>query len=222
MLSPDAGVAPVGCQNEPTGDPGRAQADGRQVRQRPGQDPSRAARRAGPLGQRLPRHVAPPAAGPVTGAPGPRRAGRAVRPARRLHRRARQRGHQRVLGRGRVRAGPRARPAPELRRVLGEVRRRHRPGPVAVRADRGPGRSRQPPGAVAGARGGCLRADPQRDFDRGGDAGAPRAGRRPGSTDPGRRDQRRGRRCRYTPASSTSTTSPRRRALAPTAGCGSR
>ena len=53
--------------------------------------------------------------------------------------------------------------------------------------------SRHAPGALAGARGGCVRADPQRDLDRRGHAGAPGARRRPGSAGPGRRDQRRGR-----------------------------
>ena len=45
-------------------------------------------------------------------APGPRGPGRAVRPARRLRGRARQRRHHRVLGRRRVRPDPRARAAP--------------------------------------------------------------------------------------------------------------
>ena len=51
------------------------------------------------------------------------RAGRAVRPARRLRGPARQRRHDRVLGRRHLRAHRPAQPAPELRRVLVEVRR---------------------------------------------------------------------------------------------------
>ena len=47
---------------------------------------------------------------------------RAVRPARRLRGRARQRRHDRLLGRGRGLARARALPAPDLRRVLAEVR----------------------------------------------------------------------------------------------------
>ena len=46
---------------------------------------------------------------------------------------ARQRGHDRVLGRGRVRARARARAAPDLRRVLAEVRHRHEGRPVPRR-----------------------------------------------------------------------------------------
>ena len=203
-------------------DPGGAQARRRQVRQRAGQDPPRAARRACGLWSRLPRHVAPPAAGQVAGAADPRRAGRAVQPARRLRGRARQRRHQRVLGDGHVRADPRALAAPELRRVLGQVRGPGQPGAVAVRTDRGGVRPGQPSGAAAGPAGGYLRADPQRDLDRRGDAGAPRRGRRSRVAGRGRRDQRRGRPPGAGRTSSTCTTSPRRRASARTAASGSR
>ena len=55
------------------------------------------------------------------------RSGRAVRPARRLRDHARQRRHDGVLGRRHVRAHRTAQPAPELRRVLVEVRRRRSP-----------------------------------------------------------------------------------------------
>src|ERR1017187_4021161 len=81
--------APVSCDNEQHRDPGGAQAERRQVRQRAGQDPPGAAGRARELGSDLPRHVAPAGAGQVAGAPDPRRAGRAVRPARWLHGRTR-------------------------------------------------------------------------------------------------------------------------------------
>ena len=56
----------------------------------------------------------------------------------------------------------------------------HRRAGPGRRADRGVC-SRDAPGAVARARGGCVRADSQRDLDRRGDAGAPRARRRPGA-----------------------------------------
>ena len=52
---------------------------------------------------------------------------RAVRPARRLGGRARQRRHDRVLGRRHVRADRAAQPAPRVRRVLVEVRRGRAP-----------------------------------------------------------------------------------------------
>jgi hypothetical protein len=85
---------PVGCGHDQPREPGprdtgRAQARRRQVRQRPGPDPSRAADRAGRLGRRLPGHVAPAAAGQVAGAADPGRPGRAFRAAGRLHGRAR-------------------------------------------------------------------------------------------------------------------------------------
>src|SRR5258705_473444 len=155
--------------------------------------PSRATGRAGGIGRRLPGHVAPAAAGPVAGTADPGRPGRTLRPPGRLHGRPRQRRHQRVLGDGHVRADPRALPAPELRRVLGQVRGAGRPRAVAVRADRDRVRPRQPPGADGGPAGGHLRADAQRDLDRRGDAGAPGPRRQTRVAGRGRRDQRRGR-----------------------------
>ena len=99
---------------------------------------------------------------------------------------------------------------------------RGRPRAVAGRAGRDRVRPGQPPGTGGGPAGGHLRADPQRDLDRRGDAGAPGAraptpGRWSWSTRPAPRPG-----CRCGPTSSTCTTSPRRRASARTAACGSR
>ena len=88
-------------------------------------------------------HLAPPGAGQGARRAGPRGPARAVLAARRLRGRARQRRHDRVLGRGGVRPRARARAAPGLRRVLAEVRRRSTAGapfladPIVVAADPG-------------------------------------------------------------------------------------
>ena len=71
----------------------------------------------------LPGHQPPPGDRAVHGQPAAQRAGRAARPARRLRGPARQRRHDRVLGRRHLRADRAAQPAPQLRRVLVEVRR---------------------------------------------------------------------------------------------------
>ena len=68
-------------------------------------------------------HVPPPGAGEAGRRRRAGRADRPVRPARRLGDRARQRRHDRVLGRRLVRARRAAQPAPRVRRVLVEVRR---------------------------------------------------------------------------------------------------
>ena len=60
----------------------------------------------------------------------------------------------------------------------------------------------------------------QRDLDRGGQAGAPAGRRRRRRAAPGGRHLRRPAACRWTWPRSTSTTSPRRSASPPTAGCG--
>ena len=75
--------------------------------------------------------------------PGARGHRRAVPAARRLRGAARQRRHHRVLGRGRVRADRAAQPAPRLRRVLLEVRRRSR---RTRRTSRTPRSIESPPG----------------------------------------------------------------------------
>ena len=69
--------------------------------------------------------------------------GRALLAARRLRGRARQRRHDRLLGGGRRLARARARAAPHLRRVLGQVREVDRRGAVPRRPDRGRGRARR-------------------------------------------------------------------------------
>ncbi|CAA9428196.1 MAG: Phosphoserine aminotransferase, partial [uncultured Pseudonocardia sp.] len=113
-------------------DPRRPPAVRRPFRLRALEGPARAAGRArGRRGRAG--HLAPPEAGQGARRPGARRPGGAVLPARRLRGRPGQRRVHRVLGRGRVRPGPRARPAPDLRRVLREVRRVHPRRPLPRR-----------------------------------------------------------------------------------------
>ena len=97
---------------------------------------------------------------------GTREADRAVRAARRLGDRARQRWLDRVLGRRHVRSGPRAQPAPRVRRVLVEVRRGVRRRAPPRRPDDHQDRAGHPRIAVAEDGDRHLRADPQRDVDR--------------------------------------------------------
>ena len=125
---------------------------------------------------------------------GPRRA---LRPARRLRGRARQRRHDRLLGRRRRLARARARPAPHLRRVLAEVRQGDRRRALPRRPDRDRGRARRRPGAGRRPRRRRDRLGPQRDLDRRhGPGRAPRGrGRRPG---PDRRHLRAPAACRST------------------------
>ena len=79
-----------------------------------------------------------------------RRPARPVQPARRLRGRARQRRHDRVLGRRGLRPGARARAAPQLRRVLQQVRQRSRRArrssrdPIVVEAEPGDAPRRSP------------------------------------------------------------------------------
>ena len=92
---------------------------------------------------------------------------RAVLAARRLRGRARQRRRDGVLGRRDVRPDPRAQPAPVVRRVLGEVRRRAASAapflgePTVVTADPG-----TRPDAARRGRRRRLRLAAQRDLDR--------------------------------------------------------
>ena len=104
--------------------------------------------------------------------PGARGAGRAVQPARRLRGRAGQRRRHRLLGHRDLRPDPREEPAPELRRVLLQVRQGRRRGAVPGRALGDHQRARL--AAVAAGRGGRrrLRVGAQRDLDRGDGAGA--------------------------------------------------
>ena len=106
--------------------PGRAQARRRPLRLRPVEGPARAAGQAGHRGRPSAGHLAPPEAGQGPRRPRARRPERPLHAARRLRRRARQRRHDRVLGRRRGRPDPRALAAPELRRVLQQVRERRR------------------------------------------------------------------------------------------------
>ena len=123
------------------------------------------------------RDVPPPGAGQAGRRRRARRADRAVRPARRLGDRARQRRHDRVLGRRLVRARRAAQPAPRVRRVLVEVRRGLRRG-ARTSATRSSSSSEpgDPPERRGAGRHRRLRAHPQRDLDRRGDGAAP-AGR---------------------------------------------
>ena len=92
--------------------PARPQARRRPLWLRPVEGPPRAAREPRLRTARRDGHLAPPAAGEGRGRPRPRRAARPVRAARRLRDRARQRRHDRVLGRARAGLDPRAVAAP--------------------------------------------------------------------------------------------------------------
>ena len=152
---------------------------------------------------------------------GARRARRAVRAARRLGGRARQRRHDGVLGRRHVRARRAAQPAPRVRRVLVEVRRRLRRGP-APRATRSSSQSSPAITPIAGRR-----------SDRSTSTPSPTTRRRPAWRWQLRRPAGAGEALvavdatsaagglPWDPPRSTSTTSPRRSASPPTAGCGS-
>ena len=196
----------------------------RPVRQRANQDPGRPGRGAG-CGRAEPaRHLAPAGAGTQSGAAGPRGPGDVVR-ARLMttwwcsatagrRRSGTSAAFGSDLGQG---------AAPELRRVLVQVRQRHAGRAVACRAERSspPSPAAHPlPQAEAGHR--RVRAHAQRDLDRRRDADPPGAGRGrrrhwSSSTRPARRAA-----SPSTQPSSTRTTSPRRSASAPTAACGSR
>ena len=79
------------------------------------------------------------------GQPAAQRPGRDVRPARRLRDHARQRRLHRLLGRRHLRPDRAAQPAPQLRRVLVEVRRGVGRRPVPRRPGRRDERARHPP-----------------------------------------------------------------------------
>ena len=200
--------------------PRRPPAGRRPLRLRPLQGPPRAAR--GPARGRYQRHRHVPPAG--AGEAGRRRravrADRPVRPARRLGDRARQRRHDRVLGRRLVRARRAAQPAPRVRRVLVEVRRglRRRPRTSATRSSSAA--TRHPPDRRGAGRHRRLRPHPQRDLDRRGDGPAP-AGRHATARSSPSTPRRAPVACRGIRPRSTSTTSRRRSASPPTAGCGS-
>ena len=131
------------------------------------------------------RHLAPAGPGEDAGPPGPRGPGHAVLAAGRLPGDPGQRRHHRVLGRRRARPGPGAGPAPDVRRVLRQVRHRHPQGAVPGRpaGHRGRPRRRARPGR--GRRRRRLRLGAQRDLHRGGRPGAPagRCDRRPAGAD---------------------------------------
>ena len=94
------------------------------------------------------------------------RAAGAVRSPGRVGGRARQRRLDRILGRRHLRADRVPQPAPRLRRVLRQVRRRRRPGAPPRRTGDHPQRARHPPGAGGRCQRRRLRAHPQRDLDR--------------------------------------------------------
>ena len=168
-------------------------------------------------------HLAPAGAGQGPGPADPRGPGAAVRPARRLRGRARQRRDDGVLGRRRVRAHPRPQRARHLRRVLREVRLRRGRGAVPRR----PGDRQGRPGLAGPADGPRPASTPTRWAHNETSTGvmAPvarprgRRRRRPGAH---RRDQRRRRPAGRRRRRPTSTTSRRRSPSPPTAGCGSR
>ena len=200
--------------------PARPAAGRRPLRVRPVQGPTRSARRPAAESGRVPRHVSHRQA-PVKYARrrGARRAERAVRPARRLGDRARQRRHHRLLGRRHVRPHRAAQPAPGVRRVLVEVRRGRRAPPRTSTIPWSSQRRRAPIRRSSADDGVDVYALTHNETSTGvmmalaGPAGADRrAARRR------RRHLRRRRAARGTRPRSTSTTSPRRSASPPTAG----
>jgi hypothetical protein len=162
-----------------TSDPRRPPARRRPLRLRPVEGPARAGRRSSrrPSTSSAPATASP---GEVPGRLGAQRAHRAVLAARRLGGRARQRRHHRVLGRRHLRSDRGAQPAPRVRRVLVEVRRACAPPP---RTSATPTVIESPTPATTPSRRRArrrpLRAHPQRDVDRRGDAAAPPAGADP-------------------------------------------
>ena len=159
----------------------------RAFRVRAVQGPPRTGRRTGRGGRNVSRHQPPPEDGQGSGGPGARRHAPAVLAARRLRGRARQRGHDLLLGRRDVRADRGAEPAPELRGVLLEVRRVREGGPAPEGPPGDRVRGGHPPAAGGRSFGRPLRPHAQRDLDRRGHADpaaggrrAPGDGRRPG------------------------------------------
>ncbi len=167
------------------------------------------------------RHVASSSAREGTGRRDPPWSRRAVQPADGLGDRPRQRRHDRVLGRRHVRSRRAAQPAPRVRRVLRQVRRRLRRRSAPRRPDGDHLGARRPPRRRGRRRRRRVRADAQRDVHRRGDAAAPpRRGDRTTSSSSST-PRRRPAGCRGTWTTSTCTTSPRRSASPPTADCGS-
>ena len=129
-------------------------------------------------------NLAPSGAGPGRGGADPSGPARAVLPPRRLRGRARQRRDDRVLGRGHVLPGARARAEPRVRRVLLEVRGVHAASapfladPIVLEAEPG-----DAPDAAVRPRRRRDRVGSERDLDRrdGPGLAACRLRRRPGA-----------------------------------------
>ena len=99
----------------------------------------------GPGGAHLPRHEPPAEDGQVRRGPAAQRPERAFRPSRRLRGGARQRRHHVLLGHRHLLPHRASQPAPVVRRVLLQVRRRgHRPHPTST----SPGSSSRRPGPI--------------------------------------------------------------------------
>ncbi len=124
--------------------PCRPAAPRRPLRVRSLEGARRSSRRARRARCRPDGHLAPPGAGAGPGGPGPRGAGRALRPARRLRGGARQRRVHRLLGRRHARSRRAPQPAPDLRRVHRQVRHRRRRRTLAGRAVGARARRRAP------------------------------------------------------------------------------
>ena len=173
------------CRDRRAEDPLRPAARRRTVRGRTLQDPAGTPRRAGCHAYVADGHLAPAAADPRPGRPGPHRAGRAVRAPGRLRGGARQRRRHGVLGRRHGRADRAAQPAPVLRRVLVQVRLGGQGRAVAGRAVDHRQRARFAPRRPRRGRRRRLRLGAQRDLDRrdGTGAAAGRRGRRRAGAD---------------------------------------
>ncbi len=157
----------------------RAQARRRSVRSRPVEDPDRPPRRARRDRCRPDGHVPPPGPREEHRRPGAGRSRGPVRPARGLRGGAGQRWRDGLLGHRDLRPDREEEPAPQLRRVLVQVRQGRRAGAVARRPVGDQVRAGQPSRCGRRGRRRRLRLGAQRDLDRGHGADrAPRGCRR--------------------------------------------